>query len=151
MLKMRGLKAERRRAQLAGQALVGLIDAGMLMACADGEITGEELDVVASVIDSFCDGDVTSRQIRELIDLSYAALERDGYESRLDALADNLPNEELRQLALGVAAAVMLSDDDAVGESDDEDDTYADIAEALDISRKRTREIFNDIADAYES
>lgn len=151
MLKKRSLKAERRRAQLAGQALVGLIDAGMLMACADGQITSEELDVVASVIDGFCDGDVTNRQIRELIDLSYSALERDGYESRLDALSDNLPNEELREIALSVAAAVMLSDDEEVGDSDDEDDTYADIAEALDVSRRRARELFNEVADAYES
>jgi ABC-type branched-subunit amino acid transport system ATPase component len=147
MLRKRSLKAERRRQQLEAQTLVGLIDAGMLMACADGEITTEELDVVASVIDGFCGGDVTNRQIRELIDLSYEALERDGYDARLEALGENIQDGEIREMALAVAATVMLCDDEAVGESDDEDDTLMDIADELDITRRRAKEIFNDVAD----
>ena len=148
MLRKRSLKDERRRAQLEAQTLVGLIDAGMLMACADGEITDEELDVVASVIDGFCDGNVTNRQVRELIDLSYEALERDGYDERLEALGENVQDPTIREFALQVAAYVMLCDDDVAGESDDEDDTFMDIADELDISRRRAKEIFGEVADS---
>lgn len=132
---------------MQGKALVGMVDAAMIMACADGELTQDEVGVVASVIDGFFDGHVNRREIEEMIGLSLEAIERDGLDGRMDAVAENLPSDELRALALGAAAAVALADE--TGDEAEEDETYYDLADALDISREDADAIWNDIASQY--
>jgi len=139
----RRLEAE---AEVRGKALVGMVDSAMIMACADGELTDDEIGVVAGVIDGFFDGQITRREIEELINLSLEAMERDGIEGRLDTLAENLPNEELRGYALA-AAAVALSD--VEGDEEEEDETYYDIADALDISKRDADAIWDDVVSEY--
>jgi hypothetical protein len=140
----RRLEAE---AEARGKALVGMVDSAMIMACADGELTDDEVGVVAGVIDGFFDGQITRREIEELINLSLEAMERDGIEGRLDTLAENLPNEELRGYALAAAAAVALSD--VEGDEDEEDETYYDIADALDISKRDADAIWDEVVAEY--
>lgn len=139
----RRLEAE---AEVRGKALVGMVDSAMIMACADGELTDDEIGVVAGVIDGFFDGQITRREIEELINLSLEAMERDGIEGRLDTLAENLPNEELCGYALA-AAAVALSD--VEGDEEEEDETYYDIADALDISKRDADAIWDDVVSEY--
>jgi tellurite resistance protein len=148
MLKKRTPKNSiKRQIEIAGQALAGLVEAGMLMACADGEIADEELDVVASVIDSFCDGKVTLREIRELMNTCLASLERDGFDDRVQAMASNLLTPELRELGLTCAAAVLCSDGEYVVGAEDE--AYFDMADAMDVSKRRAESILSEVAAAY--
>lgn len=134
--------------QLEAQTLQGLVDAGILMAAADGELHEDEYDAVASVIEGFLDGQVTRRQIRDIIHESVSHLESNGWDAHLDALEQNLKSDELREIALGVAAAVMMADGEyAEGE---EDEAYFDIADALDIDHDRAEEIFDDVESSYE-
>jgi len=147
MLRKRNIRSAQRRelqAELAGRALAGLVDAGVIAACADGEIAAEELDVVADVIQGFAQGEASNRDIRELMAASAEAITEQGYEARLDALSENLFNDELKALGLHVAAAVLLSDSDY---NEDEDEVYDDIADALDIDEDTATEIFNYVAD----
>lgn len=135
----------RREVELAGRALAGLVDAGIVAACSDGELTNDELDVVADVIQGFAQGEASMRDIRELMQASLDALGEQGYDARVDALAENLFNDELRALGLSVVSAVLLSDGDY---NDDEDETFYDIADALDIDHDDADAIFNEVADA---
>lgn len=146
MLRRRSMKSVRRReVELAGRALAGLVDAGIVAACSDGELTNDELDVVADVIQGFAQGEASMRDIRELMQASLDALGEQGYDARVDALAENLFNDELRALGLSVVSAVLLSDGDY---NDDEDETFYDIADALDIDHDDADAIFNEVADA---
>ncbi len=149
-IRERKTRRERRldaEAEARGKALVGMVDSAMIMACADGELTNDEIGVVAGVIDGFFDGQLNRREIEELINLSLEAIERDGIEGRLDTLAENLPNEELRGYALAAAAAVALSD--VEGDEEEEDETYYDIADALDISKRDADAIWDDVVSEY--
>ncbi len=148
MLRVRQRKTRReQRIEAQGKALVGMVDAAMIIACADGELTDDEVGVVASVIDGFFDGNVNRREIEEMLGLSLEAIERDGIDARMDAVAANLPSDELRALALGAAAAVAMADD--TGDEGEEGETYYDLADALDISRDDADAIWDDIASQY--
>lgn len=150
MLRKRNTRAATRRevqVELAGRALAGLVDAGVLAACADGEIAQEELDVVSEVILGFSEGQASQRDIRELMAASAEAISTQGYEARLDALAENLFNDELKHLGLSVAAAVLLSDSEY---NEEEDEVYEDIADALDVDEDTSTAIFNQVVDALE-
>lgn len=139
---------QQRRIEAEGKALVGMVDSAMIIACADGELTQDEVDVVGSVIDGFFDGNVSRRQINEMINLSLEAIERDGLEGRMDAVAENLETDELRSLGLAAAAAVALADQD--GDEDEEDETYYDLAATLGFSKDDADEIFDEVAAQYE-
>ena len=140
--------AMQRQVELAGENLAGLVEAGLLMACADGELTDEEVDTVASVIDGFCDGRVTSRQIRDLMRTALASIEAAGYDGTLEAMAQHLSLPEARELALGCAAAVMVSDGEYAEGSEDE--AYYDMADTLEIDRDRADEILDEVVGLYE-
>lgn len=149
MLRLRNRKARREReARALGEALVGMVDSAMIIACADGELTSDEVGVVASVIDGFFDGQASRDEIIEMIDLSLEAIERDGLDARMDAVAQLLRDPELRALALGAAAALALADE--TGDEAEEDATYYDLADALDISRSDADAIWDDVAAQYD-
>jgi tellurite resistance protein len=147
-------KVRRRRREAArklsaeGRALAGLIDAGMVMACADGELADEEFEVIAQVIDGFFDGHVTRADIETLMQESLDAIEREGVPARLAAAAENLESVELRELGLAAAATVMLSDG-ALAEGE-EDEVYDQLAQALEIPRRRASEILTEVDDSLE-
>jgi len=151
MLRKRNSRAAERRAvevELQGRALAGLVDAGVIAACADGQVTAEELDVVGDVIEGFSQGQATRQDIRELIAASADAIVAQGYEARLDALAENLFNDELKHLGLSIAAAVLLSDSEY---NDEEDEVYEDIASALDVDEEQSTALFNAVVESIDA
>jgi tellurite resistance protein len=125
-----------------------MVDAAMIVACADGELTQDEVNVVGDVIDGFFDGNVTRNQIDEMINLSMETLEEQGFEARMQAVAENLPTDELRRLGLMAAAAVALADED--GDEDEEDETYYELASVLGFSEAEADEIWDEVAAQYE-
>jgi tellurite resistance protein len=141
-------RREEQRAELKDRTLAGMVEAGLLMAAADGELADEEWDTVTAVIDGFFDGNATRRQIEEIMDDCWEAFERDGYDARMEAMAENLQTPELRELGLQVAAAVMLADGEyAEGE---EDEAYFDMADTLEIPRRRAEAILDEVAEQYD-
>ena len=92
-------RALEREIELTAMTLQGFVDAGVLMAAADGEITAEEYDQIADVISGFLDNRVGNSQIRAIINESVEMLEEQGADARLDALNTNLVTQELREVA----------------------------------------------------
>lgn len=135
--------------ELEERALAGMVDAGILMAAADGNIHPDEIVVVSDVIDGFFEGNVSSERIRSMVDSSIAALQSDGFDARLNALVSDLPSDELRELALMVAGTVMLADGEYY-EGSDEDETYDDLATALRIDPERADELLDEVAGHHE-
>lgn len=130
------------QASFAGQALAGLIEAGVIMAAADGHIAQEEMAVVAGIIDGFCQGQATDEQIRDLILDAGKAIDRDGLDVRMKKMAENLVSPELRRLGMLVSASVMICDGDfAEGR---EDHAYLSMATALGFSRDEARAILDE-------
>ena len=140
-------RAMERQIELTAMTLQGFVDAGILMAAADGEITPEEYDQVADVISGFLDGKVSNRDIRAIINEAVEMLEEQGYDARLEALNVNLVTEELREVAFQVACAVLVADGE-YGE-DDEGEAYDDIADALEIDQDRAQELFDEVGAIY--
>jgi hypothetical protein len=147
-MRLRERKSRRERnLELQGQTLVGIVDAAMVMACADGELTADEVNVVGQVIDGFFDGQASRNDVEAMISASLGAIEAEGIDARMNAIAENLQTEELRALALAAAAAVALADEE--GDEDEEDETYLDLADALDISEDDAKQIMDDVAAQY--
>lgn len=137
-----------RQVEAQGRALVGMVDAAMIMACADGELADEEFEVVGQVIDGFFDGNVTRDEVVEMMELSLEAIEREGLDGRMEAVAQNLESAELRELGLAAAATVMLSDAEIV--EGEEDEVYFQLADALEIPRRRAEAIADEVAAQFE-
>ncbi len=135
--------------ELEERALAGMVDAGILMAAADGNIHPDEIVVVSDVIDGFFEGNVSSERIRSMVDSSIAALQSDGFDARLNALVSDLPSDERRELALMGAGTVMLADGEYY-EGSDEDETYDDLATALRIDPERADELLDEVAGHHE-
>lgn len=139
---------QEKQVEAQGAALVGMVDAAMIIACADGELSQDEVNVVGEVIDGFFDGNVSRNEINEMLNLSLNTLEEQGLEARMQAVAANLQSDELRQLGLMAAAAVALADQE--GDEDEEDDVYYDLASALGFSEDEADEIWDQVASQYE-
>ena len=145
-LRQRKSRSER-KIEAQGKALVGMVDSAMIIACADGELTQDEVNVVADVIDGFFDGNVSRNEINEMISLSLAAIEEEGLEGRMEAVAENLFNDDLRALGLSVVAASAENDQD--GDEDEEDETYYELADALGFSEEDAEAIFTEVEAQY--
>lgn len=139
---------QERQIEAQGAALVGMVDAAMIIACADGELSQDEVNVVGEVIDGFFDGNVSRNEINEMLNLSLSALEEEGIEARMEAVAANLPTVELRELALQAAAAVALADED--GDEGEEDETFYDLASALGFSEDEADDLWDLVVEQYE-
>ncbi|MFO0601679.1 MAG: hypothetical protein U0324_00835 [Polyangiales bacterium] len=139
---------QQKQVEAQGAALVGMVDAAMIIACADGELSQDEVNVVGEVIDGFFDGNVSRNEINEMLNLSLNTLEEQGIEARMQAVAANLQSDELRQLGLMAAAAVALADQE--GDEDEEDDVYYDLASVLGFSEDEADEIWDQVASQYE-
>ncbi len=139
---------QQKQVEAQGAALVGMVDAAMIIACADGELSQDEVNVVGEVIDGFFDGNVSRNEINEMLNLSLNTLEEQGLEARMQAVAANLQSDELRQLGLMAAAAVALADQE--GDEDEEDDVYYDLASVLGFSEAEADEIWDEVASQYE-
>lgn len=138
----------RKRAAVSGRdleatTLRGLVDASMVMACADGELADEEFEVIAQIVDGFFDGHVTRADIETLMQDSLDGIEREGLEARARAASEGLGSVELRELGLIAAATVMLADGALV--AGEEDDVYDMLAEALEVPRRRAAELLREV------
>jgi len=128
-------------------ALAGVTEAAYLAAAADGEVTDGEYNTIANLIVERCDGDVTIKQVRALIQACAEALENDGFEARMDHIASILPDAEAQVAALYAASDVILGDDEY--DADSEGSFYDDLAEKLEFSEELAAEIWNNQVENY--
>lgn len=130
--------------EIQGKTLAGMVEAGYLMAAADGTIEEAERATVAGVITGFTKGHASAEEIEELLDACATALETDGYEARLAAVAHNLVSKELRHFGLLTAALVLVSDGEV---EDDELELYTDMGAELGFSEEEGVAIMDEAGD----
>lgn len=125
--------------------LDGIAQAGVLMACADGEIEENEIAVLAGVLSEIL-GELGIELTEELFvgKIEQIVGQFDGKEGEeiLGLIAGNLSDKKAAELALVVAAAVLASDEEFDEES--EGGIYVALAEALKFSEAEYSKIFKD-------
>lgn len=129
-------------------AFAGIVEAGFLMAAADGELEESEMETLAGAIIGLME-DVTEKEIEKILDGAYKSLVKDGWEVRLDKVAKRLADsdkDDAAWAALKVAALVAMSDDD---EEDEENEAYYQIAEALGYDGDAADEAWNEAYELY--
>lgn len=125
-------------------AFAGIVEAGFLMAAADGQLDKNELKVLAGVISGMIEG-ATEEEISAVIDQADELLGRDGWEERCAKVGKLLSNkEEAADAAMKIVALVYMCDQ----ESDDEwDDAWYELAEALGYDNEEADEVYSELEE----
>jgi tellurite resistance protein len=129
-------------------AFAGIIEAGFLMAAADGELDESELETIAGAIMGLIE-DVTEKEIRKILEGAYKSLVKDGWEVRLEKVARRLADsdkDDAAWVALKIAALVAMADDD---ETDEENEAFYQIADALGYDSDAADEAWNEAYELY--
>jgi tellurite resistance protein len=136
------------REQAAINALAGICEAAYLAVAADGEISDEEVDMLANVVHTMLDGQADLDQILTILEACEEAFENEGFEARMNQIAAKLPSDDARAAALIVAAGVILGDGEY--DADSEGAFYDDLAELIGVPEDAAAEIWNEVAANYE-
>jgi tellurite resistance protein len=127
----------------------GMIEAGFLMAAADGNLDESEINALGATLSALFEGAISDEQINEILAAHKEDLERDGFEARMAAMVELFTSDEARHAALQVAAAVMFAD--GAVDADSELAIYLDLADALGISRAEAKAIGDRILEGAEA
>lgn len=128
-------------------ALAGIAEAAYLAAASDGVVTEDELAIIANLIIERCEGDVTVRGVRDILQACADALEEEGFDARMDGIASTLPDADAQVAALYAVSDVILGDDEY--DAENEGAFYDDLAERLEFSPELAAEIWNGQVEAY--
>ncbi|MFO0624757.1 MAG: hypothetical protein U0325_04005 [Polyangiales bacterium] len=124
-----------------------MTEAAYLAAAADGVVTDEEYALIANLIVERCEGNVTVRAVHDILQACAEALEEEGFEARMDQIAETLPDAEAQVAALYAASDVILGDDEY--DPENEGAFYDDLAARLDFSEELSAEIWNGQLEAW--
>jgi hypothetical protein len=113
MLRARGKNQKGRlaRGDIQGDALAGITEVAFLVASSGHEIPDAGLDELARLVARFLGNEARESEVFVQIEACREALDRDGFDARINAVLRNLPTIPLRRLALDLGAEVLLSDD----------------------------------------
>lgn len=125
-------------------AFAGIVEAGFLMAAADGQLDENELGVVSAAISGMIEG-ASEEEIISILEQADELLGRDGWEARCEKVGKLLSNkEEAADAAMKIVALVYMCDQ----ESDDEwDDHWYALAEALGYDNDEADEVYSELED----
>lgn len=119
--------------QLVAEQYGPFCDAMYLMMAADQQITAAERDVIRGALREL-DDRIRSRHVERMITASAEALVRDGWEKRLQALAEAIGDDRARaDAAILLAAAVAYADGEIASA---ENDVMAMLMEALGVDEE---------------
>jgi hypothetical protein len=133
--------------------LEATIEAMFLMAAVDGQVAEDEIAQLAGSLQAILDlsgGGARSSATKHRIDVDAtlaslaAALERDGWTARLDAVAARLLTDESRAFAFRLAAAVAFVDDHVAHAEAAAIDA---LGAALQLDRETTQQILGDVQE----
>lgn len=131
----------RARREAFVNALAGVTEAAYLAAAADGVVTEEEYTQIANLIVERCEGNVTLRAVGDILQACVESLDEEGFEARMNQIADTLPDAEAQVAALYAASDVILGDDEY--DPENEGAFYDDLATRLGFSDELAAEIWN--------
>lgn len=108
---------------------------------------GCSLKILVQVVKEVYEGDISVDQIRTTLYACNDAFGDGEFDPRMAAVAARLTDNESREAALQVAAAVILSNDDY--EIDNEGQFFVDLADALGVTRRTAGWIWKDVFETY--
>jgi hypothetical protein len=113
MLRARGKNQKGRlaRGDIQGDSLGGITEVAFLVASSGHDIPDTGLDELARLVARFLGNEARESEVFVQIEACREALDRDGFDERINAVLRNLPTIPLRRLALDLGAEVLLSDD----------------------------------------
>jgi tellurite resistance protein len=124
----------------------GSIETMFLAACADGEVSDDELNHMADIVVDITDGDLNRKDAVTMFNSFAEQIEEDGYEARLDVLSDAL-DDDTRRSAFALAAAVAMGD----GELEEgEEEFFYDLADVYEIDEEEAEGILESVAEALQ-
>lgn len=134
--------------ELIAQNLASLTAAGFLMSASHGELLEEDLPAVAAVVAGALGEQADEEQVMDIIEACDNALDNDGWEACVEAMASHLEAPEARRLALFVAAAALLADEElAAGETSD---GFFQLAAALGCSGDEATRALEEARSSFE-
>jgi uncharacterized tellurite resistance protein B-like protein len=110
--------------------LVATFEAVFLVAAADGELVRSEVDELSSMLVEITGRAVPVREIEKLIERCAELLDRDDYDARASAIAEQLPEPNARRTAFVMAVGVAYVDGHV---KDEERDVFGLLADAFGI------------------
>jgi peptidoglycan hydrolase-like protein with peptidoglycan-binding domain/tellurite resistance protein len=133
-------------ARLGNRLLQAVVDAGIMIALADGELEDEESEALAEAISELSDDDVSEEAIANAMQASAAEL-ASGWEQRVQKLARTITDEDDRESVLTATAAIMLADGEV--EEGDEYELFVLLAEAFDYDKDDADELLASVSKEY--
>jgi tellurite resistance protein len=122
-----------------------LCEAMYLMMSADGRVTNDEREVLKGALRNLSCDEIRSHHIEAMLDAASRRIAEQGRERRLQAVIDELRDDQSRaEVALVLAAAVAFADDEI---ADEENDLLNQLAEGLGIDPDHANELL-DLAEA---
>lgn len=127
-------------------AFAGIVEAGFLMAAADGELAEEEMAVLAGAISGMIEG-ASEDDVTAILEQGEELLERDGWELRCEKVGKLLKGKsKAAEAAMKIVALVYLCDQ----ESDDEWDEYwYALGETLGYDEDKADELYSELEEEY--
>jgi tellurite resistance protein len=121
-----------------------LCEAMYLMMSADGEVSGEEREVLKGALRNLSDDTLRGAQIESMLDDASKKVATQGREARLKEVVEHIAADPARaEVAFVLAAAIAFADDTI---ADEENETLNSLAEGLGIDEARA----NELLDAVE-
>jgi DnaJ-domain-containing protein 1 len=120
-----------------------LCEAMYLMMAADGEVSGDEREVLRGALRNLSSSALRSVDIETLLDLAVANVAAEGTEARLKAVASELGEDRGRGEVAFVLAAAIAFADNAI--ADGENETLSSLAEALGIDEDRAEALLDQV------
>jgi len=120
-----------------------LCEAMYLMMAADGEISGEERDVLRGALRNLSGSTLRTVDIEALLALAIRNVEAQGRDARLSAVAAELSQDRAKAEVAFVLAAAIAFADNAI--ADDENETLSSLAGAMGINEDRAEALLDEV------
>lgn len=130
--------------QTAEQVLA-TFEAAFLVAAADGELSDDEVGELSELLAHMTDGQVGEADLAELIDTYAEALQTDGFEGRVGAVAETLTDADMRRAAFVTASGLAYVDGEI---HEAEEQVFTALADAFEIPEAEANELLDKIEQA---
>jgi tellurite resistance protein len=120
-----------------------LCEAMYLMMSADGEVSGDEREVLRGALRNLSNSALRTADIEDLLVLAVHNVETEGRDARLRAVAADLGEDRARAEVAFVLAAAIAFADNAI--ADNENETLTALAAALGIDEDRAEALLDQV------
>ena len=131
------------------EAFAGIVEAGFLMAAADGEYSYEEEAALAGAIQGMIE-DASESEIIAIINAAWKSLEKDGWDVRMDKVARRLADSDKDDGFWNVVKVIVFVAMSDEWVTEEENELYYQIAESLGYDSEQADEAWNEVYEMFE-